>query len=198
MTSDNVIAVTFEHDSGAYEALSTLKELDGQGQASVGAAAVVQRDQDGRVIVKDQVRGTAFAGTETGALIGLLVGILGGPLGVLIGGTTGLLLGSAFDADDAEEHESVLAALSATIRPRHTALLAVVSERSAEVIDTAMARLGGQVLRRGVAEVEAEIAAAEDAARAAKRAARVKLRDERRRHLSDDVREKVDALKQKL
>jgi hypothetical protein len=49
--------------------------------------------------------------------------------------------------------------------------VAEVVEQSAEVIDTAMAQLGGTVVRRSVDEVEAEIAAAARAQREAKRKA---------------------------
>src|SRR6476661_8651501 len=48
---DNVLAVNFAEDSKAYEALSSLKELDGQGQLDLAAAAVVVRGEDGHIDV---------------------------------------------------------------------------------------------------------------------------------------------------
>src|SRR5947209_13047250 len=170
--SMNVIAVTFEDDSNAYEALTTLKELDSQHQIEIRGAAVVARDETGNIVEKDDVGGERhLVGTATGGIVGLLIGILGGPFGILIGGATGLLVGSLFDDDDADETESVLAEISKSIRFGHNALLAEVSEQGPEVIDTAMARLRGNVLRRPAADVEAEVAAAEHAQREAKRKA---------------------------
>ena len=125
--------------------------------------AVVTRDVDGRVEVKSEVGDLPYEGTASGGLIGLLLGVIGGPLGVLIGGSTGLLVGSLFDIDDAATTESVLTEISKQVRPTRTAVLAQVTEPSADVIDTAMAQLGGEVVRRPVVEVEQEIAAAEDA-----------------------------------
>ena len=93
---DNVLAVNFAEDSKAYEALSSLKELDDQGQLDLAAAAVVVRTDDGRIETKDQVGDDSLVGTTTGGLIGLVIGILGGPLGVLLGGATGLLVGSLY------------------------------------------------------------------------------------------------------
>ena len=58
--------------------------------------------------------------------------------------------------------------------------LAELTEQSYDVFNAAMARLDGTVLRRAVVEVEAEIAAAEEAQRAAKRQARKLLREQRR------------------
>ena len=170
-----MISVSFDPDNKAYAALTALKELDAQGRLDVEAAAVVARDDDGQIVVKDRVGSFEYAGAAGGGLLGLLVGIIGGPLGVLIGGSYGLLVGSLFDLGEEEQSESVLGQISASVKPGHTALLAEVTEQSPEVVDTAMARLGGTVLRRPVAEVEAEIAAAEQAQREAKREATKEL-----------------------
>ena len=111
---------------------------------------VVQRAADGTVAIKDRVGTTELAGTATGGLLGLLLGVLGGPVGVLIGGYTGLLFGSLYDLDDSEQIETTLGEISKTVQPDRSAVLAVVSEQSLEVVDLAMASFGGKVLRRGV------------------------------------------------
>jgi uncharacterized membrane protein len=197
--SMNVIAVTFEDDSHAYEALTTLEELDSQQQIEIRGAAVVARDEAGNVVEKDDVGGERHVvGTATGGLVGLLIGILGGPFGILIGGATGLLIGSLFDDADADETESVLSEISKSIRVGHNALLAEVSEQSPEVIDTAMAGLGGTVLRRLASEVEAEIAAAEHAQCEAKRKARKELLHARHEKHIEHIREKLAELMAKL
>ena len=194
MASENVIVVSFAEDSSAYEAFTNLKELGEQRQVSIKGAAVVQRGEDGHIVIKDSVE-SQHSGTTTGGLIGLLVGILGGPCGVLIGGATGLLIGSLYDSEDVEQTESVLAGISSAIRPGHTAVLAELEEQSDDVVDQAMAPLGGTVMRRTLADVEAEIAAAEHAARAAKREARKQLLETRGSRAKDEIRRIVDALK---
>lgn len=133
-----------------------------------------------------------------GGLVGLLVGIIGGPLGMLIGGTAGLLVGSLVDMEEADDTDSALGAISRSARPGRTALLAVVTEQSAEVIDAAMHRLGGSVLRRPVYDVEAEIATAEKAEHKARREARKALLRGRHEHDREAVHAKVEALKAKL
>lgn len=197
-SSVNVIAVTFEDDSNAYEALTTLKELESQHQIGIRGAAVVARDETGQILDKDQVGSESYVGTATGGLVGLLIGILGGPFGILIGGATGLLIGSLFDDDDVDDTESVLAEISKSLRVGHDAVLAEVSEQSPEVIDTAMARLGGTVLRRPAGDVEAEVAAAEHAQREAKRKARKDLLHARHEKHMEQIREKIAELMAKL
>jgi uncharacterized membrane protein len=194
----NVIAVSFEDDGNAYKALTSLSELDSQHRVHVSEAVVVVRGDDGEVVVKDSVESTSLPGTSSGGLIGLLIGVLGGPIGVLVGGTYGLFAGSLFDIADSEEADSALAAISSSVALGHTALLAVVDEQSPEVVEAAMSDLDGTVVRRTVADVEAEIAATESAERKAKREARKELVRERHEHDKTAVQAKLEELKAKL
>ena len=202
LSPDNVLVVTFgdapDNDANAYQALTDLKQLDSQGQVDVAGAAVVARDLDGHVEVKSEVGNEPYEGAAGGGLIGLLVGIIGGPLGVLLGGATGVLVGSLFDMDDVDTTESVLGDVSKQVKPTRTALLAQVTEQSPDVIDAAMARLGGEVMRRPVADVEREIAAAQEAQRKAKHEARKKLHEARVEEAKADAHAKVEELKSKL
>ena len=202
ISPDNVLVVTFgddpEHDTNAYQALTELRQLDSQGQIKIAGAAVVTRDADGRVDVKSEVGNDSYVGSASGGIIGLLVGIIGGPVGMLLGGTYGALVGSLFDIDDIATTDSVLGEISNQVQPTRTAVLAHVTEQSPEVIDTAMARLGGQVMRRPVFEVEQEIAAAQEAQRKAEREARSELRKARLEKGKEDAHAKVEELKSKL
>jgi uncharacterized membrane protein len=198
----NVLVVTFgedpENDKNAYQALTDLKQLDSQDQIKIAGAAVIARDLDGRVDVKSEVGEDPYVGTASGGTIGLLVGIIGGPLGVLLGGATGVLVGSLFDISEVETTESVLSEISKQVHPTRMAVLAQVTEQSPEVIDTAMARLGGEVLRRPAADVELEIAAAHEAQWEAKREARKELQKARVEKSKEDAHAKVEELKSKL
>jgi len=194
----SVIAVSFEDDRSAYQALTVLKQLDAQDRVGVREAVVVTRGEDGQIVTKDEVTSNFLPGTAGGGLIGLLIGIIGGPLGMLLGGSYGLFAGSLFDLYDADETESALSAISSSVKPGRTALLAVVEEQSVEVVDTAMTDLGGTVLRRAVADVEAEIAAAEEAERTAKQEARKELNRAHRERDKATVDAKLEDLKAKL
>ena len=198
LTRENVIAVSFSEDANAYEALSRLKELNAKDDVGVRGAAVVVRDDAGKIVTKDQIGDESIEGSVSGGLIGLLIGVLGGPLGVLVGGATGVLVGSLFDEDDTDETESALADLSKSIRVGSTGLLADVSEESPVAIDAVMANLGGTVLRRSAGDVEAEVAAAEDAQREAKKQARTELRDARDKKQKAEINAKLADLKAKL
>ncbi len=117
---------------------------------------------------------------------------------MLIGGATGLMVGSLFDLADAEDNDSALGAISSSVQVCRTALLAVVVEQSPDVVDSTMSEVGGTVLRRTVADVEAEIAAAEKAERTAKREARKELLRSRHEHDKAAVSATIEELKAKV
>jgi uncharacterized membrane protein len=195
---ENVLAVSFSEHSSAYEALNRLKELDAKHAVSVRGAAVVVREEDGKVVTKEEMGAESWEDTATGGLIGLLVGVIGGPIGIVIGGASGVLVGSLFDEDDDDATESALTDISKSVRAGPPALLADVVEDSPAAIDAAMASLGGTVLRRSGIDVRAEIAATEEAQREAKKKARKELREARKKKDKDEVDAKLAAMKAKL
>ncbi|WP_431513121.1 DUF1269 domain-containing protein [Variovorax sp. DAIF25] len=171
----NIILITWPDSSQAYRAFSAVKSSS---HVNASQAAVLERSPDGRFSVKDGNSNTVGLGSFGGGLIGGLVGILGGPLGMLLGFSSGSLFGSVVDLGQLERTESVIAAMSQFIRPGTAALLLQVDEDSPAMIDTVAEELGGQVLRRSLEQVEAEVLAAEAAAVAAAREASRVLREE--------------------
>jgi hypothetical protein len=91
-----------------------------------------------------------------------------------------------------------LSVLGRAIPPESTAVIASVGEPAAEVIDGEMAKPGGEVTRRPVAEVLDELKAAEEAADAAAREARRALREKRKAEVKADFDERLGELKEKL
>ena len=197
LSTYNVIAVSFDDDRNAETAMTRLKELDAKGRVVIQQAVVVVRGEDGQVVEADRTESSLMLGTASGGVIGLLIGIIGGPLGMLIGGAGGLYAGALFDIHDAGEVESALAAISSSVRVGRTALLAVVTEQSPDVIDTSLSGLGGTVLRRSVADVEAEVQAAKKAQRKAKLEDRKDLIRGRQQHGKAAISAETAELKDK-
>jgi uncharacterized membrane protein len=160
----NVIAVTFDERSKAYQALSTLKGLDREGRIELKSAAVVERDAAGQLHLPEGTDNASGEGFATGGLIGMLVGVLGGPVGMLLGLGTGGLIGGLYDVDQADMQDQTLAQVGRHVPPGSNALLAEVDEYADGVVDGAMTAQGGTVLRRSADDVLAEIEAAEEAA----------------------------------
>lgn len=195
---DNVVVVRFPESSKAYQALSVLKQADADGRIGLRAAAVVERTPQGELRIPEGADNVGLEGTAAGGLIGMLVGIIGGPLGMLLGWGTGALIGGVVDLTRAEKSEDALTELGSAIPPGSTAVVAEVEEPAVEVVDGEMAKLSGEVTRRSVDDVMAELEAAEEATDAAAREARRTMREQRKAEISEDFSERVGKLKARL
>ena len=194
----NVIAVTFDEQSKAYQALSTLKRIDGEGRVTVKSAAVVERDPSGRLQVPEDADNAGGESFAEGSLIGMLVGVVGGPIGMLLGLGTGGLIGGADDLDRADTQDRVLSEFGRHVPPGKNALLAEVDEVAEEVIDGEMKALGGVVLRRSAADVLAEMEAAQQAADAAEKENRRIARENKKNEMREKYEERKAHLREKL
>ena len=195
---ENVVVVGFSDPSKAYQALSVLKQCDAEGRIELHSAALVERTPTGELRTPEGADNVGLVGTVSGSLIGMLIGVLGGPVGVLVGWGAGALMGGLFDIARVEKSDEALFALGRAIPPESTAVIAGVAEPAVEVIDGEMAKLGGEVTRRPLAEVLDELDAAEAAAEAAAREARKELHQQRKAEVSADLDERVGKLKEKL
>jgi uncharacterized membrane protein len=201
----NVIAVTFDEGSKAYQALSTLRRADGDGRVGIRSAVIVERQPEGTIRLQEGEDNAIGAGTAGGSLIGMLVGVLGGPVGVLLGLGAGMAIGAAVDLDRADDVDDVLSQMSKSIPVGTTAIIAEVDESAVEVVDGEMAALGGTVIRRPAEQVLAELETAEQAARASEKEARRVMREakmaeraEKREQSKEEWDERLSALKDKL
>jgi len=198
MYQHNVIAVSFEDRSKAYQALSELKGSGLEGRVEVLAASVVTRDEQGRLESPEGGDTVIGAATWSGSLVGLMVGVIGGPIGMLFGWTGGLLVGGAFDIRRADQSDSVLGEISRYIPLGGTAVVAEVNEYAVEVVDKLMAEQGGTVYRRPADVVLTELEAAEDAYRKAQKEADRVAREQRKAERRQNAKERMAALKEKL
>ena len=198
MSAHNVIAVSFEDRSKAYEALSELKGAALEGRVDVLSATIVTRDEYGRLSSPEGGDAVGGAATLGGSLIGLMIGVIGGPIGMLFGWTGGLVVGGAFDIRRADRTDSVLGEISRAIPLGGTAVVAEVEEYAFEVVDTLMLELGGTVYRRPTELVLAEIEAAEDAYRTAQKEADRIVREQRKAERRQNAQERMAELKEKL
>jgi uncharacterized membrane protein len=159
---EKVLVVVVDSEAKAYEASRALQEIDREGNISVYAAAVIQRNADGTITKKHSA--TDFPVREIGGMaIGALIGLLGGPIGAGVGAVLGGLTGGFSDLDRAEVGAEFIDDVSATLTPGKFAVIADVSETWVTPVDVRMEALGGTVLRSPKKSVEAEHRARENA-----------------------------------
>ncbi len=194
MAQQNVVVIGFTEPSKAYQALSVLKSCNADGRIGLESAAVVERTPEGTLRIPESADNAELVGTASGSVVGMLIGVLGGPVGMLLGWGAGAMMGGAFDLDRAVTSDEALTVLGTAIPAGSTAVIANIEEPAVEVIDGEMAKLGGEVTRRPVSDVMAELDAAEAAADAAAREARKVVRQQKKAEFD----EHVDKTKEKL
>lgn len=129
-------------------------------------AALVERDDDGKLHAHDSLDSDAGRGSVVGAVLGGLVGLIGGPVTVVLGAAAGGGLGRAAAkkadlgllADDAKEFTEGL-------RPETYAVVAVAGTDETATVDDILSAQGTRILRQMLTEhvEEAGKAAATDA-----------------------------------
>ena len=81
---ERMLVVVFDNEKKAYDGSRALRELDLEGSISVYAEAVIEKNGDGTVVIK-QIGEDFPISTFSGTAIGALIGLIGGPVGVAVG-----------------------------------------------------------------------------------------------------------------
>ena len=165
---ETMLVVVFDNESKAYEGSRALNQLDSEGNITIHAEAVIGKNNDGTITVK-QGDGDFPVRTVSGTAIGSLIGLLGGTAGLAVGALAGTMVGSIADLFVAGVDSDFLAEASNALTPGKYAIVADVSEEWVTPVDTRMEALNGFVFRtarqsfeeaqraREVAEVRAEM-----------------------------------------
>jgi len=160
---EKMLVVVFENEKKAFEGTRALADLDLEGSIAVHAEAVIQKNQDGTVSMK-QAEDDFPVRTVGGTAIGSLIGLLGGPVGFGIGAAIGATTGMVADVYVAGVDDDFLANVAAKLTPGKVAVVADVSEEWVTPVDARMEAIGGVVFRTARQDYEAEQRAKEIAA----------------------------------
>lgn len=144
MADQVLVAIMFEDEDTAKEARKTMKEVERMGALSLEDAAVVTKDEDGKVHVHGETDRSVKLGAVGGGLLGLLLMGLFAPIGgIVVGALGGALFGKMLDLgvdkDFVEE-------LSESLPPGGSALFLVIRDALPEVAVSALKPYKGKVL----------------------------------------------------
>lgn len=143
---DSVLVVVFENESEAYEGSQALREMEIEGSIHLYAKAVLVRDADGKVQVKES-SDMGASGTAGGLIIGALIGLFGGVTAAAIGAGAGMFGGFLHDMTYLGIGQGYLDEVGTSLKPGKAAVVADIWEDCILPIDTIMISLGGVVFR---------------------------------------------------
>jgi uncharacterized membrane protein len=194
---EKMMVIVFDNEKQAYAGAKALVELDAEGSIALHAEAIIQKNQDGTVSVKQAADDLPIR-TIGGTAIGSLIGLLGGPVGLAIGFGTGAAAGMLADAYVAGVGDDFLNEVATLLVPGKCAVVADLSEEWVTPVDVRMEILGGVVIRREKQQYEDEMCARDIAALreeiAQLKAEHQKANSERKAKLQA----KIDTLERKL
>lgn len=162
------VVTVFDNEQAAYEGSRAMLALDREGSIALYAGAVITKNADGQVEIKDAADEGPI-GTATGMLLGTMAGMLGGAAAVASGAAPGVLAagtaagmaggtvgGWIADVYNVGVDAQFLADIGDLLTPGKAAVVAEVTEGWTTPLDTRMEELGGTVFRRYRIDVEDE------------------------------------------
>lgn len=88
-----MIALRFDHALKAQECLLAMLRLAGAEAVAIEDAAIIDKDDNGRIRLRQSKDINPGQGASAGGLYGSLIGIIGGPIGMIAGGALGAAAG---------------------------------------------------------------------------------------------------------
>lgn len=161
-----LVARIFDDPERANEALRFVEDLHRRKILKIRNAAVLIKNRDGQVEVRDTRDLEPKKGRIIGAIAGGLVGLLGGPLGAVVGALAGLGAGSlAAKWVDLGFSDEFLNEFQENLGPGCSALVLVVENKFVTPMSEALADWQGMVLQQTLTdEMVGELLADSEAA----------------------------------
>ena len=150
-----VIVAAFDGVDGAKEAFEGLRELEKEKSIKIDNAAILQKDHDSKLHIRDTKDMTGTRGVVLGGVTGAIVGVIAGPVGwvalggAAIGGLVAKLKDGGFDNSRLEQWGDRL-------QPGTSALIAVVDHIWVRDVEAALKESARDVMTM---EISDEIAA---------------------------------------
>jgi uncharacterized membrane protein len=156
MTREEIqlMVAIFEAEDTAGQALEKLKQAQKAHTLAVAAAAVVCRDQQGKLEINETADPGGRRGALVGGMIGAAIGLLGGPVGAIVAGAAGAAVGGVIAwVIDSGIPDPSLRAIGQSLMPGNSAVVVIEDERWQGHAAQLMTAAGGRVLTGSLTSV---------------------------------------------
>jgi uncharacterized membrane protein len=149
----DLVARVFDDPGSASKALKVVEDLHRRGKFKILNAAVLAKDEDGKVNLRDVKDIDPKRGGLFGAITGGLVGLLGGPVGVVVGALVGAgaggLIGKWVDKGFSDRF---LTELQEQLKPGSSALVVLLEHHWLQPMSESLSDLGGMVFEQTITD----------------------------------------------
>lgn len=148
-----LVAITFEDPDEAVKVRKTLSSIEHTGHLSLDDSAIVVKDEDGKVHLKNEVDRGVKIGAVGGSLLGLLLASVFFPIGgIVLGALGGALVGKLADTGVSQKF---VKEVSDEMQPGSSAIFFIVRGDDPNPTVAALREYKGTVLQTSLPE-EAE------------------------------------------
>ena len=143
----HILVVTFDNEEEAGKVREALKKVQHQGNLSLDDSAIVVKDANGHVHVKNELDRGVKVGASVGGLLGLFVALLTAPIGFpLIALTVGIFGGAGVGAlTDMGVQKSFVKDVSNALKPSTSALFIIIRSGNPNAAIAALKPYKGEV-----------------------------------------------------
>jgi uncharacterized membrane protein len=151
----DMIVAAFPDQKAADEALKKLKEAQKKGLIRIDNAAVLTKDANGKVHIKETADMGGGKGAAIGGVAGAAIGLIAGPallVPIVVGGLIGGLAAKLRDSGFSNKR---LASIGESLKPGSSAIIAVVEHVWVKAVEEQLANEATELV---VAELKADVA----------------------------------------
>lgn len=141
----NLIVIAFDNPDEAEKVREAIHEMEKAGRISLDDSAVVVKDENGKIHVKNEVDRGVKVGAAAGGLLGLFVTLLFAPIaGLVLGVIGGGLIGSAADLGVSKKF---VKDVEGQLKPGTSALFVIIREGDPTAAVALLKPFEGQVIQ---------------------------------------------------
>ncbi len=160
-----VIVAAFQDEDGAKSALRELKSAKRQGLIKIDDAAVIRKDEKGKLHIKETADMSTGKGAGIGAVIGGVVGLIAGPVGVVLGAGAGAALGGVAAHGDAGIKDERLEKIGEGLEPGTSAIVAIVEHKWVAAVQAQLEEEAADVMAQQLsADIHAQLSEGKEVA----------------------------------
>jgi len=159
-----IIVAAFQDPNGASAALEELKQAKKQGLIKIEDAAILVKDADGKLRIKETADMGGGKGAVIGGVLGGVVGLLAGPIGwaALGGAVIGGLVAKSHDGGFSDAR---LKQIGDSLKPNTSAIIAVIDHVWVAEVERQMQQAGADTVTASLsADIAKQLAAGKDVA----------------------------------
>lgn len=152
-----LLVAVFEEHGAAEQALEALREAEEAHAAAIKGQAIVFRNENGQLQIRERGDPGGTRGALVGGLIGAVIGLLAGPGGAIVGGAAGGLVGGLVArVVDSGIPDNGLALIGQSLLPGNAAVVVIVDEAWKDQTDSLLTEAGARVMSGSLISVLAD------------------------------------------